>query len=269
MSRAQRVELDGASLAVEVSGPAEGPPVVLVHAFPLSGRMWDDQVQALAGEYRVLVPDLRGFGQSRDDGFPRTLERYVDDLLATLDAFESRPPVLVGLSMGGYVVLRARERAPGRVRGLVLADTRSTPDDDEGLVRRAAAVESLRSGGVQAFARSTATGLLGETTLRTRPDIRERVEAMIRANDPRGIAAAAVAMACRTDTSPGLGSVDVPTLVMVGEQDALTPPEQARALAGAIPGARVAVLRGAGHLSNLESPEAFSDTLLGFLRGVR
>jgi pimeloyl-ACP methyl ester carboxylesterase len=264
----ERVDVGGSELVVEIRGPEHALPVVLLHAFPLSRRMWDPQLDALQRDHRVLAPDLRGFGDSPDDGFPRTLERYVDDLLAMLDALERRPVVLVGLSMGGYVALRTMEREPDRVRALVLADTRSEPDDDAARLRRARSVEELRGRDGRAWAREVAAALVGPSTVGDHPERLAAVEAMIGANDPRGMAAALVAMAARTATTAALASVRVPTLVLVGAEDTLTPPDAAVALVRAVSGARLTVLPGAGHLSNLEAPEAFNRALLDFLRGL-
>jgi pimeloyl-ACP methyl ester carboxylesterase len=258
------IEVPGARLALELVGPEDGLPVLLLHGFPLTRHMWDPQIEALGDRFRLLVPDLRGMGESLDDGFPRTFERYVDDALAVLDAEGIASAVVVGLSMGGYVALRLRERAPDRVRALVLADTRSQPDDDPGRLKRAAGVARLQEGDVEGFARGFAGGVLHEPT----DELVERVVGMTVGNPPAGMAAALVAMATRTDTTPGLGDIDAPTLVIVGEEDRLTPPEVAEALAGAIPGARLERIAGAGHLSNLEVPTAFDRVLGKFLDAV-
>jgi pimeloyl-ACP methyl ester carboxylesterase len=255
-------------LHVLETGPSDGLPVVLLHAFPLGAAMWEPQLPALAGA-RVLAPDLRGFAGSADTDATPTVERWVDDVRELLDARGIDRAVLCGLSLGGYVALRFAERHPERLAGLVLADTKSEADGDEAKVKRAAGIRLVREKGVDAFAASFLPGALGATTHAEAPAVVARVRELIRANTPRAIAEALLALAARTDTTARLPEIRCKTLVLVGEEDGLTPPQAARSLAEQIPNARLVVLPRAGHLSNLENPAAFNEALGGFVAGLR
>ena len=263
-----KVQSSGVSLHVDVQGPDDGMPLVMLHAFPLSGSMWAQQVAALADRYRIVAPDYRGFGASEPGDGQYTIELFVDDLLAVLDALELNRVAACGLSMGGYVLLRALERAPERFRAVVLADTRSQADDDAGRLARAASLKALKANGLDAFAEQFSAKLLGTTTLSRDPALRESVATTIRRNHPLAVGGALLALAARTDTTAALRKLAVPALILVGEEDAITPPAMSRAMADAAPGAKLVQIPAAGHLSNLESPDAFNRALADFLTGV-
>lgn len=259
-----RRAVNGIEIAYDVQGREGAPWVVLVHGFPFSRAIWSGQVTALARDFRVLTYDLRGLGETALGPFPQPLEAYVDDLLGLLDALGIARAGLAGLSMGGYIALRAVERAPDRFSALALCDTRAEPDTDEGKLGRAAGIRSLHRDGGPAFL----AGLLPKLLLR--PDSaagRALMEVMLR-NSAAGMANALAAMQGRTDTTPALAAFDLPVLVLVGSGDQLTPPDVARALARRIRGARLEVLANAGHVSNLEAPEAFNAALTEFFRGA-
>jgi pimeloyl-ACP methyl ester carboxylesterase len=196
------------------------------------------------------------------------MELLVDDLLTVLDALGLEKVILAGLSMGGYVLLRALERAPERFQAVVLADTRSAADDDAGKLARAATIRRVKEGGVEAFAEEFSAKLLGPTTLAREPALQGHVASMIRSSGELGICGALLALATRTDTTGALRSLKIPALILVGEEDQLTPPAASRTMAEAAPGARVVELPGAGHLSNLENPAAFNRALRSFLDEV-
>jgi len=257
-----RAAVNGIELAYDAEGPPGRPWVVLVHGFPFTRATWAAQAAALAKEYRVLTWDLRGLGESSLGPAPQPLESYVDDLLGLMDALGVTRAGLVGLSMGGYLALRAVERAQPRFWALALCDTRSEPDSDEGKLGRAAGIRALHRDGVEPFVR----GLLPKLLLRPEaPAGRALSEIMLR-NGAAGMANALAAMQGRTDTTPSLAAIGIPSLVVVGSGDAITPPEVARSLAARIRGARLEVLEDAGHVSNLEAPEAFDAALSAFLR---
>ena len=264
----RRIEVDGTELAVVEMGPDEGLPVVLIHGFPFSHRMWAPQLRALSDDARLVAYDIRGHGQSPVGDGQYAIELFVDDLVALLDHLGIERAVGCGLSMGGYVLLRALEREPHRFRGAVLCDTRSEADSDEGRLKRVAAVRKLRSAGPSAYADDFLPGVLAPETLEARPEVVRAVRKMIEANPVKGMVGAQLAMAARTDTTDALGGLEVPTLVVVGEGDTLTPPETARRMARRIPGAGVTVISRAGHLSNLENPGEFNAALRLFLEGL-
>lgn len=245
-------------------------PVVLLHAFPLNPEMWSPQMAELEGRYSVYAPALPGFG-GREPG-PASLEAWAQELGEGLDTLGFDEAVFVGLSMGGYLAFRIWDLFPERVAGLVLADTRPQADDQAGKARRAQLAARVRAEGSGVLVESFVPALLGPDTRagdsEERRAIAEWVERWVRDADPEGVARALEAMAARPDSQRLLGEIEVPTLVLVGEDDTLTPPADARAMAEAIPDAELLVLPGAGHLANLERPEAFNTALLGFLEKV-
>lgn len=264
----ERIQVGDTTLAVMEVGPDDGLPVVFIHGFPFSHRMWEPQLRALSDDFRLVAYDIRGHGESPVGDGQYTMEFFVDDLIGVLDHLEIERAVGCGLSMGGYVLLRAMERQPGRFRAAVLCDTRSEADTDEGRLKRVAAIRRLRREGREAYAGSFLPGVLAPQTLDARPEVVAAVRAMIEANPVEGMVGAQIAMAARTDTTGALERMEVPTLVVVGEGDELTPPGTAREMARRIPGAGVTVISRAGHLSNLENPEEFNEALRPFLEGL-
>jgi 3-oxoadipate enol-lactonase len=250
-------------------GVAKGTAVIFIHGFPFNRSMWKPQVEALAKTHRVVTFDVRGHGQSDAGDGQYSIEFFVDDLIAGMDRLKIERAVVCGLSMGGYVALRAVERHPERFKALVLCDTKSEADGNEAKTKRAAAVRSVKKDGVRAFADGFVKSVLGENTLKTKPELVESVLAMIRANSALGIAGTLLALAARTDTTAALAKFTLPALILVGEEDKLTPPANSEAMARSLPTATLHVIPGAAHLSNLENPDAFNERLLGFLKTVQ
>ncbi|MDR7487139.1 MAG: alpha/beta fold hydrolase [Armatimonadota bacterium] len=242
-----------------------GRPVVLLHGFPLSGAMWRPQGEGLSERWQVVAPDFRGFGASDPPTGAMTLEDYADDVLRVTDALGLSRFVLGGLSMGGYVVFRVLAKAAGRVDAVILADTRADPDTEEGRRRRFDGIARIEREGPEGFLADFTAALVGPTTRAHRTDVLEAVHSMACAAHPRGLTVALAAIAARPDSRPLLSGLAVPVLVVVGEEDTVTPPDAARAMAAAIPGARLVVVPGAGHLANLERPEAFTAAVREFL----
>ena len=250
-----------------VSG--SGTPVVLLHAFPLDGRMWEPQVEALAGTYQVIVPDLRGFGAAREQAVEEAgVDLLADDLARLLDSLGLDRAVLGGLSMGGYVALAFARRHHGRLSGLVLAGTRSAPDAEQARAARLEMAERVLREGTGFVPGTMLPRLLGDTSRRQRPELVERVTALILDQDPRAIAGAQRGLAARPDAADVLPSIAVPTLVVNGEEDQLPDPDEGRSLAAAIPAARFLLVEQAGHLVNLERPDAVNEALLDFLAPI-
>jgi pimeloyl-ACP methyl ester carboxylesterase len=235
-----------------------GTPLVLLHAFPLDGRMWAPQVEAL--------PDLRGFGAARDQAVEEAgMDLLADDVARLLDDRGLDRVVLGGLSLGGYVALALLRRHADRVSGLVLLDTKAAADGDQARSDRLAMVERLEAEGAGFVPEVMLPKLLGKTSREHQPELVDKVAALIREQAPEAIAGAQRGMAARPDTTDVLASIQVPTLVITGEEDAVTGPEVGRDLAAAIPGARFLLVEEAGHLSNLEQPEIVNEALLDFL----
>jgi pimeloyl-ACP methyl ester carboxylesterase len=236
--------------------------LLLLHAFPLDASMWAPQVDALAGDVKVVAPHLPGFGGSSPAGPTLTMDAGADAAADALDADGVDRAVVCGLSMGGYVALAMWRRHPTRIRGLILANTRAGADDEAGRERRLALAARLRAEG---------TGFLVESpppllSAGAPADLRDRVKGIIAAQPAEAVAAASAGMAERPDSTPDLPGIGVPTLVVTSTNDTLIPPEASAPMADQISGAALEVIEGAGHLSNLEAPAAFTDLLRGHLR---
>jgi 3-oxoadipate enol-lactonase len=262
-----KAALGGADIEYEARGG--GPAVLFLHAFPLGMFMWDEQVEALAASHRVVRFDARGFGGTPPDEEALTMERIADDAAALLGLLGIEKAVVAGCSMGGYAAFAFARRHPEKLAGLVLQDTRPGADTAEARANRAALAARVLAEGAVAAAEAFLPRLVGETTHRERPRLVARLRERILATSPRGIANALEGLAERADSQPTLASIRVPTLVAVGEEDVLTPPAEARAMAAAIAGSRLEVIPKAGHLSNLEDPHAYTAALRSFLEGLR
>ena len=228
--------------------------------------MWEPQAEALSYIYRTVSYDVRGHGQSDAGDGQYSLEFFVDDLIDGMDHLKIENAVLCGLSMGGYIALRAVERHPDRFKGLVLCDTKSEADSDEVKIKRAAAVRAVKKDGVPPFASGFVKSVLTEKTLETRPDLVESVLKLMLGNSPLGISGALLAMAARTDTTAALAKMTLPALILVGQEDRLTPPSVSEAMMKRMPHAVMHVIPEAAHLSNLENPSVFNEQLLAFLK---
>jgi 3-oxoadipate enol-lactonase len=258
-----KATIDGASIEYDVRG--DGPAVLLLHAFPLSLFMWDAQVEALAATHRVVRVDARGFGGSAPGDSPLTMERIADDGAALLDHLGIEKAVVGGCSMGGYAAFAFVRRHPQRLAGLVLQDTRAGADTSEAKANRAALASKVLAEGASAAAEAFLPKLVGETTHRERPALVASLRERILGTSPHGIANALHGLAARADSRETLPTIAVRTLVIVGAEDALTPPGEAAIMAAAIPKARLDVIPRAGHLANLEDPGAMNSALRAFL----
>jgi 3-oxoadipate enol-lactonase len=254
------------TLAYDLDG--QGIPLVLLHAFPYDRRMWVPQRETLTKHCLVLTPDLPGFGHSPN--VPDiSIDCMADAVASSLDGAGINEPVVVGgLSMGGYVTLAFARRFPSRVRGLILADTRAEPDDEAGRANRDKAIAAARADGAAAFAEAQLPKQLGPTTQRNRPNVVEFARTIATAQRLDGIVSALAALRDRPDAKPGLPLLRVPTLIIVGEEDAITPPVMAETLHTGINGSKLIRIPGAGHLSNLEQPDAFNTAVREFFQSV-
>jgi len=245
-----------------------GQPILFLHAFPLNRSMWDEQVKALLDEnrFRLVAPDWRGFGESDITSEISTMEMFADDLAALMDSLGIDTAILCGLSMGGYVAFAFLRKYPQRLSGLILADTRPGADTAEGRANRENVATLTESEGTSAIADLQLPKLISDYTRQHFPLVALRIRQMIEAATSQGIAAASRGMALRADSSDLLSAITCPTLVLAGEHDVLIPADIARDYAAKIPGAQFVVIPGAGHLSNLEQPQAFLQALNGFLQ---
>ena len=241
-----------------------GLPVLFIHGFPHNRTLWAPQLGGLLDRARCVAPDLRGFGDSEARG-PYSMDSYADDVVAVLDALQIGRAVIAGLSMGGYVAFALWRRHRERVRALILADTRAGADSDEARSKRRELIALARERGSGAVADVQIAGMVGKTTREKHPDIADAVHRMLAMAPVEGVVGALEAMMNRPDSTPTLATIDVPTLIVVGDEDVLTPPKEARGMHERIAGSRLEVLACAGHVSNVERPAAFNHVVSEFL----
>jgi 3-oxoadipate enol-lactonase len=260
-----KASINGVDIAYDDHGM--GLPVIFLHAFPLNRSMWKEQISALLNDrrYRLVALDWRGFGESLVGGDISTMEQLTEDVVGLMSVLGIQQAVLCGLSMGGYVALALLRKYPERVRGLILADTRAGADSEEAKANRENMARLVLTKGTGAIADLQIPNLLSASTHQHRPLVEQAVRQMIDTAMPVGVAAAQRGMAVRFDVHDLLAKITCPTLVIVGEQDVLTPPSVAHEYAAQIPGSQVVVIPEAGHLSNLEQPEAFLSAMRNFL----
>ncbi|RKN08048.1 alpha/beta fold hydrolase [Streptomyces radicis] len=260
------LDLRDVTIRYDDLGPGDGPPVVLVHGHPFDRTLWAPQVDALvAAGYRAIVPDLRGYGASGVTPGTVPLADFADDIAALLDHLDVAQAVVGGVSMGGQITMEIQLRHPARVRALVLSDTSFAAETEEGRGAREAMADRLLAEGMDGYAAEVIDRMLTPYNVAELPDVAARVMAMMRATDPRGAAAALRGRAQRPDHRATLTAVRVPTLIVVGADDAFTPVATAREMHALIPRSTLTVIPRAGHLPGAERPATFNAALLDFL----
>ena len=247
--------------------------VVFLHAFPLDAEMWVPQLRALPEGWAAVAPDFRGFGSSDpDENRPvredARLEDYADDVAALLDALGAGRAAVCGCSMGGYAAFALLRRLPGRVSGLLLADTRSAADSEAARASRAAMLDLLDRDGPAAVANEMRPKLVGPTSKSSRPAVLAAIEGLMGRATARGIGHAVSRMLNRPDATADLAAFRGPVSVVVGEEDTLTPHAEAASMAAVAAGAAFVTIAGAGHISNLEAPDAFNAAMHAWLAAV-
>jgi 3-oxoadipate enol-lactonase len=251
---------------VPASGQGRGAGTrVFIHGFPLNPTMWDPQLALAAHGWRIVVPELRGFGDGQSDPPTTSIDDYAGDILDLLDGLHIKDAVVCGLSMGGYTTFALFRRAPTYFRGMVLADTRSQGDTPEAVASRKSMQQLVREKGPGAVADALLPKLLCDATLSGKPDVVEHLRRQIAGNSVESITGALTALMTRADSTPLLPTIRIPVQVIVGDQDALTPPALSQQMHRDIPGSELVVIAGAGHMSNMEQPEAFNQALGRFL----
>ena len=250
-------------------GEGARDPLVFLHAFPLNSRMFEPQMAAFSADRRVIAPDFPGFGRSPRTPAQPDVRYYAEGLRNLLDRLGLERVVLGGVSMGGYVAFECMRLFPERISALVLANTRPDPDSEEARETRNEMALRVAQEGVEVLAEIQMERLLALTTCENDEELVESVRVMILENSPDGAVAALGAMRERPDSTPLLAEIEVPTLVVSGEEDAISSPELMARMADQIPDSRHVSLPRAGHLSNLEAPEEFNAALKSFLDGIR
>lgn len=261
------VTVNGIRMMVRKRGATGGQTLLLVHGFPLDSRMWREQLSGLAGRARVIAPDLRGHGLSDAPQEPYSMEQHADNLAALLDHLDVEKAIVAGLSMGGYVTFAFWRRHPERVAGLALVDTRAEPDTPAGKASRDVTAARVREAGPRMLVDEMMPKLIAPQNLageRITAPLRE----MILGQPVAGLTGALRALRDRVDSTPTLPTITVPTAVIVGEADTITPPADAAVMAAQIPGAQLVVIPRAGHLSPMENPDAVNKVLQELIERV-
>jgi pimeloyl-ACP methyl ester carboxylesterase len=260
--------INNATMHYVEKGNPSGMPVVFLHGFPFSHEMWNPQLEVVGTTHHAIAYDLRGHGESDVGDGQYTIESHVDDLIELLNHLHIVKTVVVGLSMGGYITLRALERNPERFLAAVLCDTRSEADSDEAKLRRAATIAEVKKDGSAHFAEGFVKAVFATESLTARPDVVSNTRVIMERTPALSIAGTLLALAARTDTTASLAAISIPTLILVGELDGITPPAACRAIHERIRNSEFFMVPGAGHLSNLENPDFFNQKLLSFLQRI-
>lgn len=261
-----KIKVRGFEMAYDDTG-GNHIPLVLIHGFPLDRTLWTYQT-SLADVARVIVPDLRGFGESQMPNDATTIETYADDVRALLDALSIKSAVIAGLSMGGYITLAFYRKYAARVRGLILANTKAGADSAEGKKARDDNAALAREKGVSEIAERMLPKMLTPQTIAQQTDLANSVRAMMSRQAVVAVVAALGAMRDRSDSTPMLSEISAPTLIITGSEDSLIPPKESEVMRDAIRGARLVVIPGAAHLSNVEQPQAFNQAVREFLKSL-
>ncbi len=243
-----------------------GLSVVLIHGFPLNRKMWQPQVEMLVRSgYRVICPDLQGFGESRLSGPQMTMSLYADAVIKLLDSLAIDRAVVGGMSMGGYVLLNLVERYPERLPGAMFLVTRAAADDAAAKEKRTLLATEVERGNLRAVPDAFVNVLFAPQTPQEKPELVSEVRQWMEATSAQGVVAGLLAMRDRADYVERLDKLNVPALVVGAELDLAVPPEHARVLAAGLPDARLKIIADAGHMANLERPEPFNQALCEFL----
>lgn len=254
------------SLVVEDTGKENAQSIIFVHGFPFGKWMWDKQIKVIQKKYRCVAYDIRGLGESYVGDGQYTMEAFVYDLFSIIDDLKLVKPVLCGLSMGGYISLRAVEKDQEKFGGLILCDTKAETDDDNGKLVRAAKINQINTEGLEKFVDGFVIPLFSEEAPKEKKKLVSEVLERCKKNNPLGVKGSLLAMISRTDTNKFLKKIKIPTLVIAGSFDKLTPPVKMRDMSEKIKNSDFAIVPSAGHLTPLENPGGFNDLLLGFMK---
>ncbi len=255
-------------IAVSEHGDRQQTPIIFVHGFPYNSSMWAQQIKRLKETNYCITYDVRGLGETPPGDGQFTIEMFVDDLLAVIDGLDLHNPVIVGFSMGGYIALRAIEREPERFRALILCDTKAEADDDEGRLKRANAISLINREGVEQFASDFVPIAFSDEAPNKIPETYNVLLERAQAESPIGVKGCLLAMAARTDTTHVLGEIQIPTLLLVGENDAITPPAVMQQMQEKIEGAEMIMVPEAGHMSPVENPDVVTQGIEEFLTSI-
>jgi len=252
-------------LLVHLDGQENPKAIIFVHGFPYDSNMWRSQIDELSKKYFCVSYDNRGLGESTVGDGQFTIEHFVDDLEAILDELKLDKPLLCGLSMGGYISLRAMERIQNKFSGLILCDTKSEADENQGKLKRAAAIKQINSGKFDEFIETFVQNCFGKKFIEESETQYREVVDRSKKNSPLGVKGCLLAMAARTDTTENLSKINIPTLVICGSEDKLSPPSVMKSLSEKIPNCKFVLVEDAGHMTPIENPGKVNSAIKEFL----
>lgn len=253
-------------LSVNTFGKPENKPIIFIHGFPLDFTMWQNQIDVLKEDYYCIAYDVRGLGESYVGDGQYTMEFYVEDLFSIIEGLQLQKPALCGLSMGGYIGLRAAERNQELFGALILCDTKSDADDNAAKLKRSSNINMINTEGIKKFIDNFIPNCLADETIEEQKELFDSILNKSYQHNPTGVKGAILAIMSRTDTSSFLPQIKIPTLILCGSFDKLTPPQVMRSMSEKIPDSEFAIIPRAGHFSPLENPEAVNDLIKGFLK---
>ncbi|MCX7798604.1 MAG: alpha/beta hydrolase [Melioribacter sp.] len=259
-----KINING--LSVNIFGKPENKPIVFIHGFPFDHTMWQNQINVLSDEYYCLAYDVRGLGESYVGDGQYTMEFYVDDLFSIIKELKLQKPTLCGLSMGGYIALRAIEREQEAFSALILCDTKSEADDNVGKLKRSENINIINTEGIKKFVDVFVPNCFADETIEEQKDLFNSILTKCYKQNPIGVKGAIIAIMSRTDTTAFLPQIKIPTLILCGSFDKLTPPQVMRTMSEKIPNSEFAIIPQAGHMSPIENPNAVNDLIKGFLK---
>jgi 3-oxoadipate enol-lactonase len=254
------------SLSVNTFGNSSNQSIIFIHGFPYDHTMWEAQIEFLKDNYYCVAYDVRGLGESYVGDGQYTMEAFVDDLFSVITDLKLNKPVLCGLSMGGYISVRAVEKNQDVFGGLILCDTRADADDNTAKLKRAANISMINTEGLVKFADAFVANCFSEETPKNNEKMFLTVLHKTHKNDPIGVKGGIIAIGSRTDTTESLSRIKIPALVLCGSFDKLTPPPLMRSIAEKIPGSEFAIIPQTGHMTPLENPDCVNDLILGFMK---
>jgi pimeloyl-ACP methyl ester carboxylesterase len=255
-------------LSVNTFGNEQNQPIILIHGFPYDHSMWENQIEILKNDYYCVAYDVRGLGESYVGDGQYTMEFYVDDLFFLIREMKLNNPIVCGLSMGGYIALRAIERSQEKFKGLILCDTKSEADDDTAKLKRSAGINQINTEGLIKFVDLFVTNCFADETPKEQEKMFLTTLFKAHKHDPIGVKGALIAIMSRIDTTSFLHKINIPTLVLCGSFDKLTPLTVMRTMSEKIPRSEFTIIPHAGHMSPLENPECVNDLIEGFLKRI-
>ncbi len=243
-------------------------PIIFLHGFPFDKSMWKNQLDSLKSSYRAIAFDIRGFGKSTDENTPLSIDLFSEDLIAFMDKLNIKKAIICGLSMGGYIALNAIKRFPELFIALILCDTQCIADTAEVKENRYKAIEQINLDGSDTFNEKFIKGVFSPDSLTNKTDLVENLKSIVFENTKDIIIAGLIALAERSETCSTLKAIGIPTLIICGREDAVTPLVQSEYLHGHIKGSILKIIDNAGHVSNLEQPKEFNKQILNFLNSL-